>query len=331
MPVTLLVPDEATPGNPEWHKLRRAGISASEIAAVMGISPWESAFSLFWSKLNGWTAEETPEMTAGKRAEPVIADWFAAECDPHGNLLVERAGLYAHDERPWQLATPDRLVYLPCPYCESMRYRFCEDCDTTGVGKLVAVLECKYVVYNWDGWGEDGSDDIPVYYRAQVLWQMDVLGVDTGYLAAWHGAEFRCYVIRRDEKDLRVMRGAARRFLDQLESGEAPPLDGHTATLAALRKLHPSIEDVEVEVPVEFAEGYRRARELRRRADAAVDRYEARARDMLGNGRRLVCGGRLVVSRSVFDRDGDMAQLDSLDGDPATVDRLNPGRAASYA
>src|SRR5690242_18272977 len=111
--VELLPPHEAKPSNPEWLKLRRAGISASEIAAVVGLSPWQSPFSLYWTKVEGWETESNAEMSAGTRAEPVIADWFADECDPLENLVVCPAGLYASAERPWALATPDRLLCDP--------------------------------------------------------------------------------------------------------------------------------------------------------------------------------------------------------------------------
>jgi putative phage-type endonuclease len=333
--VELLTPEQATPDNPQWHKLRREGVSASEIAAVLGISPWESPFSLYWSKVNDWHQAENAYMSAGKRAESVIADWYA---DEHPDVVVRRSGLYANAERLWQLATPDRLVSGPCvtggcdgsgAYASGRLVFECPDCDGKG-GPLLALLECKYEVYSWDGWGEDGTDDIPVHYRAQALWQLDVMGVDEVHVAAWHGADFRCYRVRRDEKDLRVMRASARTFLDRLAAGEPPDIDSHTATVGALKRIHPSIEDRDIEVPAEFAEGYRRARQLARRTEAVLDRYEARARELLGNGRRLLCNGHLVCSRSIYDQSGSMVELDSLDADPPTVDRLNPGRATSY-
>jgi putative phage-type endonuclease len=311
----------------QWLTARRGGIGASEIAAVLGISPWESPFSLYWRKVNGWTADINDEMTAGTRAEPVIADWFAEMCLIEGEDVLRLGGLYANAERPWQLATPDRLI------CKD---RLCGNCDAglpmaCVCGEdLAALLECKYVVHGWDGWGEPGTDDIPVHYRAQALWQLDVMGVDEVYVAAWHGATFREYLVRRDETDLRMMREAGRRFMQRIADDEPPDVDEHTATLATLKKLHPSVEDRDIQVGVEFAEGYRRARDLARRATALVDRYDARARILLGNARRLVVGKKLVVSRSVYDQSGDSAELMALDDEWPTTDRLNPGRAKSY-
>jgi putative phage-type endonuclease len=334
VPVELVAPGAADHTNPDWHKQRAGGIGASEIAAVLGFSPWESPFGLYWRKVHGWILDDTDELRAGRLAEPVVAAWFAEE---HPEFAVRPAGLYAHPERLWERATPDRLLYKrACLDCDGVgtyasgRLEFvCPDCGGQG-GELVAGLECKYVIGGWDGWGDEGTDDVPVYYRAQCLQQLDVLGVDRVYLAAWHGADFRWYLIRRDERDLRIMHAAGEAFMGRLAAGDVPPLDGHDATRTALKRIHPSIEDRDIEVPAEFAEGYRRARALARRAGDVLDRYEARARDLLGNGRRLVCNGHLVCSRSIYDQSTDMAELDSLDADPPTVDRLNPGRAASY-
>jgi putative phage-type endonuclease len=338
MTAVLLCP----PGTDEadWLKARQAGIGASEIAAVLGISPYASPFSLYWSKVNGWEIEDTGDMEAGRRMESAIADWAADRIDPNEQLIIVPAGLYQSAERPWELATPDRLVYLQCETCVGAgRYpgglQNCPDClgdgagNLTGGSKLVAVLECKHP-YSWDGFGEDGTDEIPVYFRTQLLQQMDVMEVGEGYLAAYCGHELRVYHLRRDDRDIAVMRAAGGAFWQRLQDGIVPGVDEHQATAVALRRLHPTVEDFDVQVPVDLAEGYRRARALKARAAAVVDRYEARIRVAIGDGRRAMCGKQLVASRSVYDQSGDTAELGALDGDWPTVNRLNPGRSASY-
>lgn len=338
MTAVLLCPsgtDEAA-----WLEARRAGIGASEIAAVLGISPYASPFSLYWSKVHGWEIEDTGDMEAGRRMESAIADWAADRIDPNEQLVIEASGLYGSSERPWQIATPDRLVHLPCERCDGtgnaeVMYRatlsivHCAACDGTGAGRVIAVLECKHP-YSWDGFGEDGTDEIPVYFRTQLLQQMDVMEVGEGYLAAYCNHELRVYHLRRDDKDIAVMRAAGAAFWQRLQDGVVPGVDEHSATDATLRRLHPTVEDVDVQVPLDLAEGYRRARALKARTAAVVDRYEARIRVAIGDGRRAMYGKQLVASRSVYDQSGDTAELGALDGDWPTVNRLNPGRSASY-
>ena len=305
-----------------WLAARMTGIGASEIAAVLGISPWESPFSLYWRKANRWETGDAEHLEAGRRAEAFIADWFADRYDPLENLAVRAAGIYQHPDRPWQLATPDRVIALNQCACAAWDEPGETLCSCLPDDPIVAVLECKHP-YNWDGFGDDGTADIPVYYRAQLLWQMDVLGVDEGFLAAYTGHQLRIYPLRRDEADLRVMRAAGAAFMDRLAAGDPPDVDEHTATLATLKRLHPSLVDGDVETDAQFAEGYRRARAAAKRAGALVARFEARARVQLGDKRRLMCGGRLVASRSVYDRK-------PYEVGPSIVDRLNPGRSATY-
>lgn len=327
MTAVLLCPpgaDQAT-----WLEARRAGIGASEIAAVLGISPYESPFSLYWRKVNGWEIEDTEDMEAGRRMESAIADWAADRIDPNGQLVIHPAGLYRSAERPWQLATPDRLICDPQlhddPFPDDPTYRHEHPNSNT-----LAVLECKHP-YNWDEFGEDGTDEIPVYFRSQLLQQMDTLDVGEGYLAAYTSHQLRIYHLRRDPKDIAVMRAAGARFWQRITDGDIPDVDEHHATAATLRQLHPSVEDYDVQVSLELAEGYRRARALRSRVNAVVDRYEARIREAIGDGRRAMYGKKLVASRSVYDQSGDTAELTALEDDWPVVNRLNPGRSNSYA
>lgn len=329
----LLPAADATPANPLWHKLRAAGIGSSEIAAVLGISPWDSPFSLYWQKVNGWSTPDNPEMAAGRRAEQVVADWYLEVADPLENTVLERAGLYASDARPWQLATPDRLIYSQCDACDGNGFEpdglICGHCKGSLVdGPLLGLLECKYVIGGWDGWGETGTDEVPVHYRAQALWQADVLDASEVFIAAWHGADLRVFRIHRDERDLHVMRTAGERFMHRLAVGDIPDVDGHNETIRALKTLHPSIEDRKEEVTQVTADGYRRARALKARTAATADLWEARLRAEMGNARRAVSPeGVFVASRSIYELGGEDYELHALDGVAPLVDKLNPARS----
>lgn len=336
LPPVELLPPGTGPHDGRWHELRRAGVTASEIAAVMGLSPYDSPFNLYWSKVNDWRWGGNEYTGVGRHLEDAIADWWMAECDPIENLADGPAGLYAHPDRPWQLATPDRLLYLACDSCDGrggVGGDPCADCMMAGYrpDDLVALLECKWVAQSWDGWGEPGTDEIPVYYRCQGLWQADVMGVDTVYFPVLGPTGFRAYLVRRDERgeeDLRMMRGAALKFVGRLHDLNPPDLDSHTATADALRKLHPSLGSGDVEVSLDLAERYRLARLERDDAKARVAQCEAEIRAALGGDyARAVYGKRLVASRSIFERrSDDEHELLALDDGWPTTDRLNPGK-----
>jgi hypothetical protein len=212
------------------------------------------------------------------------------------------------------MATPDRLL--------------CDRDDLWEPGAMVGALECKYVIGSWDRWGQDGTDTVPVHYRAQALWQADVLGLWAVHIAAWHGAELRIYRICRDERDLRVMRAAGERFMHRLAVGDVPDVDEHTATLRTLKALHPSLDDRTQQVSQATADGYRRSRALKTRTAAAADLWEARLRVEMGDARRAESPeGLFVASRSIYELGGEDYELHALDGVSPLVDKLNAARS----
>lgn len=291
----------------EWLEARQAGIGASEIAAVMGISPYDSPFSLWWRKRNGWQTEANAEMSTGTFLEDTIANWFLEYGDPNENLVIDRAGLFRHAEREWQMATPDRVVYLKCTECggfgDANDWGVCPDCSGDGfTGSVLALLECKWVAYSWDGWGEQDTDDIPVHYRAQALWQLDVMGVDEVIICALGPGGFRTYRVRRDEKDLAAMREAGRRFWQSLIDDVPPDPDEHAATLPILRRLNSAIEDREQEITPAVALGWKRAKRFADLADRVKARYTNALRAELGSAKTAVLAGQKFAARTSNDQ-----------------------------
>lgn len=96
------------PGTPEWAEAR-AGltITATEIAAVLGLSPWMSRFTLWHKKAGLRTApfESNPAVEWGIRLEDVVAAKWAEEHADTTELVS--AGTWQHTSRPndWD---PDR-------------------------------------------------------------------------------------------------------------------------------------------------------------------------------------------------------------------------------
>lgn len=285
-----------------WLKLRGAGIGASEIAAVMGVSPWESPFSLWWRKRLALDVDPTDEMATGTFLEPRIADWFERYHAAPAELEVESGGLYASCDRPWQLATPDRLLnaYGDCgTECDTLDGKLCQQCLTK---RLAGVLECKWVSHAWDGWGEPGTADVPVHYRAQVQWQMDVMEVNSAVICALGPGGFRVYYLMRDNADIAAMREAGGRFMRSLHAGEPPNVDDHTATLPMVRRLNDAIVDREQEVPAMVAAGWLRSKRFKDLADRVERRYSANIRAHMGNAKTAVYEGRPIAYRTNADQ-----------------------------
>ncbi|NUQ95338.1 MAG: hypothetical protein HOY79_01810 [Streptomyces sp.] len=274
------------PGSPEWHAARAAGIGGSEIAAVLGISPYESRFSL-WHRKKGLVTpvEETDVMYWGKRHEPTICDEFARQ---HDGWQLRPAPTYAAAGRPWQIANPDRLI-------------------VDDFGDTTAILEAK-TARDDTGWGEEGSSDVPVHYRAQCLWYLDVLGVDRCHVAVLiAGCDYREYEIEADDDEAYMMRTAAQAFMRSLTASERPPIDGHDATYQTIRELPEGLDDVDVEIPTALRDRFHAAQDAFWAAEDELTACKGELLDAIGTGRRAVCERERVATRTV--RDGKTYQL----------------------
>lgn len=261
-------------GSPEWHAARANGLGGSEIAPLLGLSPFESRFAL-WHRKSGLIGpvEESEIMDAGKRLEPAILQKFT---DSHTEWRVGGQATFAHSDRPWQIANPDGLVFY-----DSSRFHAFAD-----TWRPDALVECKFALYD-DHWGEPGTDQIPVWYRCQVQWYLDVFSLDTCYVEVFIGSQgqFREYVIHADADDQRLLREAATKFLAEVEQEQRPEIDAHDQTYAAIKELHPLIEPTTVDVPPDLAAGFCQAKAAEKAAKLAAQLATSRLADHMGNAK----------------------------------------------
>lgn len=332
----LILPAEVCgPDHPEWHEARRAGVTASEIPVVMGLVPgdWNSPFNLYHVK----TGELDPPPDSdvqrlGRVLEPYVLDTFAAR---HPEFYLDFTGLYAHPDRPWQLATPDAPLYevpvMECT-CRGVWGQHEHHCRVH-VGPA-SNLQAK-TVGSWDGWGDEGTEDIPVHYRAQGLWEADVLGVPETVFAVLNrqSGEYREYAIAHDPGECALMRKEAEEFLARIHRGEAPPIDAAPATTAALKAMHPDVEDVDVTVGPQLDARYRSALRKAKAAEERKTYYTNRILAAIGGGRRALSrDGEVVATRSVHDRTSvdtkrlrtELPDVAAQYSTTAPVTRLNP-------
>lgn len=270
------------PGSPQWHAARADGLGGSEIGAVLGLSRWESPFSL-WHRKAGALApvEDNDEMEAGRRLEGAILRKFR---DEHPEFVMAAAGTWRHRERPWQIANPDGLLF---------------PAETGwGDGYPVALVEAKFALFA-DGWGEPGTDEIPPAYLAQTRWYLDVFGLDTCYVQVFIGgcAEFREYIVEHDQGDALKMREEAAAFLGSIKAGKRPPIDGHTQTYQAVRELHPDIDPESVELPTVLVAEFVEAKAATKAAKTAESAATARVADAMGRTKTAKWGEHVIARR----------------------------------
>lgn len=206
----------------EFERLRGElpAIGASDLAALLGVSPWGTPFSLWADKVCGHRRKATEAMDWGRRLEDVIASFYA---DLTGRNLAG-CGLEIHvsDETPFVSATPDRRA---------------DD------GRLVEVK----LSGSREGWGEEGTDAVPEHYACQAQQQMYVLDAEAvDFAVLLCGTEFRTYTVKRDREFMARALDVERAFWDEhVIAKVAPPVDyrhpSTKAVLARLRKLEPGL------------------------------------------------------------------------------------------
>lgn len=278
-PELVLTHEQIRTDRDRWLAARADGIGASEIAAVLGLSPYDSPFSLYWRKKLNTATDMTEAMEWGLRHEATIAAKFREQ---HPEFIAVPGGLYRHPVHRWMLATPDLILENVEP----------------GRDELAQIKTTR----SWDGWGTPGTDQIPPYYAAQVQQEMTVYGARRCWvpvLAA--GNSYREYVVEWSPEDARLITEAGKSLMRRLADDNPPDLDGSTATTATLKQLHPTVVDEVVTIPQALADQYATRRALLDDARTALAEVENQIRGLLGDARTAVCDGRKVAQRSVYD------------------------------
>lgn len=188
--------------------IQASGIGASEVAAILGISPFGDAYTVLARKKGfGDPQPETEEQHWGKLLEPLIAGVFAHR----ENLPIEWWDKPVYSKkRDWQRASPDGLIL-----------------SKTEPAERVGVLECKttgpHYASHWDQSGT-GADGIPEYYLVQVEWQMSTLELPVAHVAVLiAGQDFRTYRIEHDPILEEIILEQVEPFYFQCVLGDAEP------------------------------------------------------------------------------------------------------------
>ena len=267
------------PGTPEHTRL----VTASKVAAILGVSKWESPYSM-WMKMAGRvTQEPTSTVQArGNYLEPAILAWWR---DQHGIVPAEFYEQPYYTLGDWAAATPDAATNLGIH-------------DETRVlveAKSAARLD------EWDNDGDNGTsiDGVPIYYWVQLQWQMHVSGIHTAYLALIGTfLEFKEYKVEYDAAHSAAVEAHCREFFDSLAADEPPPLDGTTATYDVVRKQHEGVDKGEkVEVDFDTAVIYINAMNEAKDAAEAERLAKSELLDLMGDAAYADCDGVRIARR----------------------------------
>lgn len=287
-PASLILPECA--GQQAWLAARQEGVGGSEVGALVGISEYETPFSVWNTKKHG--GKDLSALAAvewGHRLEDVVAEKTAENI---GMVSRFAGGLWADRERPILRVTPDRFA------------------TTKRSWKAKALIECKTAGDDaeWaDGTitpGGQGDGSAPLTYQAQAQWQMGIIGLDVCYLGCLVlGSERQFFTVEvhRDREWFGELADEAERYWNVNILGDEPPMHDlrHPKTEALLKELHPNVIRPSVDLPEDAEEwlaDYNAAKDALKKAETRLDEIKNYFRMEVGDAGAGYIGERKVIS-----------------------------------
>ncbi len=209
------IPDDVLDARKAFEEERRKGIFSTDTAAILGLSRYGSAVSVYRAKI-GEAPERGLSLPAwiGLRLENLVAEMYAHAT---GNRVRADNQARFHPEYGWLGAHLDRRV----------------------VGDPGLVVELK-TRGSTRGWGEDGSADVPVDVWTQVQHQAFVVGAREVHVAAlFSNSSFRVYRIVPDLDTFReqIVPDLERFWFGNVVAGVPPLLTGADVDTDLVRAL----------------------------------------------------------------------------------------------
>lgn len=208
---------DLTPGAPEWC----ARVTASKVAGILGLSPWDSPLRTWHVMAGNLPADDGNNADAKARGhylENGCLDWWLDQ-NPLRTEVQRQATFTIGD---WAAATPDMLA---------------TDFD----GETVLV-DAKTAATD-DHWTDT---EPPAYYFASSLWQLacapEAKRVHLAVLFGRPRLSFREYVIERDDALIAGLIDECRTFYDTVQAGQEPGLSDMACDYDVIRTVHPDID-----------------------------------------------------------------------------------------
>lgn len=226
-------PGYVAPGTPEHAAL----ITPSKVAAILGVSRWESPFRL-WQRMKGNIDPAPPSeiFALGHDFEPAMAS------------------IWKRRNPGWQLSPGEVQYLIPT---DRFGYPAAVTLDRRARrGRSRRVVEFK-MARRLEDWGDQFTDEAPADYVAQVMAQMAYTGFTE------HPAELvvlgpyfeaHTYSIPFVPAIAELIHTRCCDFYESLSDDTPPDLDDSVATYEALREMHPDIDGTSVLIDRELAQ-----------------------------------------------------------------------------
>lgn len=246
-------------------------IGGSDIAAIMGVHPYRTAYDVWLRITQGFEQADSPVLRRGRLMEPVVRELARTELG-----LQLRGPEYLQDNRDGFLA------------------RASID-DVALNGLIKEPVEFKTVSsFARQQWGDETTQDVPLHYLYQLQWYLLATGAPRGHLVALVGLDdLRHYRIQADKTLHERMVTAARTFWERHVVGEeAPSPEGsYLASEWVARKYDSPTEEYLTEADSPAIEGvlkaYWAAKDCVDEAEERLEKLKLELKEIIGNARGI--------------------------------------------
>ena len=200
----------------QWLEERKKGIGGSDLAPILGISPYSTALDIYNEKLSLVVKEKTESIAIkfGNILEPVVRDMY---------VEVTGEEMEKHD----QIIRKDFMI-----------------ASIDGLTKSGKVLEIK-TARNDKGWGEQGTDEIPIHYATQVQHYLMVTGAELADVAVLiAGSDFRIYTVHANKELQDLIFKKEKEFWEMVQN-KTPPEPQNSNDLSILYP-HSSLDSIDI-------------------------------------------------------------------------------------
>ena len=233
-------------------------IGASDVPAILGLSPWRTAYEV-WLEKTGRLEDkaESAAMSAGKKLEAAVLDWAEEQLGP-----LKRDVTAAIPTTPI-LCHPDAMTQGGQPV----------EAKTSGItGRL------------YGEWGEPGTDEIPDYYVIQCLVQLEACKAEVCHVPALLGG--RGFVLYRvpasSSLQQHIVEHCCQWWNKHVEGDTPPPLE-RLPELEVLKRVRRVPEKVIRFEDAQVVERWLEAKERLRAATVEAEEAQAAVLYALGD------------------------------------------------
>lgn len=261
---------------------RTAFIGGSDVAAILGVSLWKSQFQLYQEKIGVFCEEITREkqrrFDRGHRWEPVVVEMLVDELMDRGHdvQIIDRNARYQDPEFPFLACELDLELLI-------------DGEEHNAEIKTVSPFAAK-------AWGEQDTDEIPLYYAAQVMHGLMVKPRKRAIVAALIGVDdLRLHQIERDEETIAAIRAKEVEFWRRVQERDAP----EPTTADDVKWLYARDGGIVMEADkelVRLCEEIRQGKDIAKQCDARIETLSTRLKCAMGHASTLVYQGQKLAT-----------------------------------